>query len=73
MKKHLKNIKPYKAISQEIYNYDKSRKVEGEVHITADNKIVESMYSALNYKVNTMLASSYAIISSIDQKNILLK
>ena len=56
-----------------LYNYDESRKVQGEVHITTDNKIVESMYSALNYKVNTMLASSYGIISSIDQKNVILK
>ena len=47
--------------------------VKGEVHITTDNKIVESMHSALNYKVNTMLASSHGFISSIDQKNVLLK
>jgi hypothetical protein len=47
--------------------------VKGEPHIIAEDKIVQSMHSALNYKINTFLASSNAYITSINDNNILIK
>ena len=52
-----------------IYDDNGSVTVKGEPHITTEDKIVQSMHSALNYKINTLLASTHAYITSINDNN----
>jgi len=56
-----------------VHNDNGNARLKGEAHITTDDKIVQSMHSALNYKINTSLASSHAYIASINNNQVLIK
>ena len=56
-----------------VYNKDGNWSVRGEVSISSEKNIVQTMHSALNYKVNTLLATNHGMITSINDKEVLIK
>ena len=56
-----------------VYNKDGNWSVRGEASISSEKNIVQTMHSALNYKVNTLLATNHGMITSINDKEVLIK
>ena len=55
------------------FRHGNSYNVKGEAHITSYENIAQSMHSTLNYKINSLLASSHAYIKNINGDEILIK
>ena len=56
-----------------VYNKGGNWSVRGEASISSEKNIVQTMHSALNYKVNTLLATNHGMITSINDKEVLIK
>jgi len=56
-----------------VYNKNGNWSVRGEASISSEKNIVQTMHSALNYKVNTLLATNHGMITSINDKEVLIK
>ena len=56
-----------------FFNNNGNWTVRGEASISPEQNIVQTMHSALNHKINTLLATNHGMITSINDKEILIK